>query len=102
MKLIKNYIDVRTDCEDNFLIHPYCGEIYVIGKKEIKMLSKWSKMSNIICDTSEEEEFFNHLLKKGFLVDKEEEEGILADKVLKASREHHEKLQREINSAVLS
>lgn len=100
MKLIKNYIDVRTDCEDNFLIHPYCGEIYVIGKKEIKMLSKWSKMSNIICDTSEEEEFFNHLLKKGFLVDKEEEEGILADKVLKASREHHEKLQREINSAV--
>ena len=43
MKLIKNYIDVRTDCEDNFLIHPYCGEIYVIGKKEIKMLSKWSR-----------------------------------------------------------
>jgi len=100
MKLLKNTITVNAGEENNFLIHPYMGDIYVVGKNEIDLVKKWSEMEEITCEKNEEKNFLEQLVQKKFIVAGETEEKLLEEKTMELARTHHNLQHQNLNSAV--
>ncbi len=100
MKIINNIIDVKGDDGNNFLIHPYYGEIYVIPDQEFNLLSKWKQITEITAENETESKFLEQLRTMKMTVETDEEENRMMESVLNKCRAHHNKLQKNINNAV--
>lgn len=101
MKLLNNIIYVETEPnESNFIIHPYLGDIFIVGDSEILTLKKWINEKEITCNTDKEKDFFEHLQSKKFTINNENEEQEWINKTLDIAKSYHEKQINSLNSAV--
>ena len=101
MKLLNNIIYVETEPnESNFIIHPYLGDIFIVGDSEILTLKKWINEKEITCNTDEEKDFFEHLQSKKFTINNEIEEQEWINTTLDIAKSYHEKQINSLNSAV--
>lgn len=101
MQLLKNTIYVKTKNNNvNFIIHPYLGDIFVVGLNEILLIEKWINNGEIFCLNDDENKFLEQLKLKNFLVNNYSDEIAWEEKTLRVAREYHNKQLVSTKSAV--
>ena len=78
MKIIRNkvLIDLKTKKEEYMLVNILFGLVDVISKKEAQLLIRWENEESIILQNDEEQAFYNALLHRNYIMDREKENSL--------------------------